>query len=248
MITRSLTKAPFRVGVLIAVSAAALLAVSSAGANHISGATYNGTITGAGAITFTVSGDGSGITSMNASGPIPGNGCTFSNVSTQYVVPLPITNHSFNDSSPPVYFAGSFPGKQSAQGTFRINSAGCDTGSLAWSATTTSVPPITATCKGKTATIVARSSARGSATASVVQGTGKADVIVGSSKRDVINAGGGNDRVCAKGGNDKVKGGGGKDKLYGQGGKDKLLGGGGKDICVGAGGNDTANCETERSI
>ncbi|MEK6277473.1 MAG: hypothetical protein AABM29_05630 [Actinomycetota bacterium] len=245
---RNHTKSAVRIAAVLGVAAAGLWAVASAGASHISGAAYNGTIAGAGSLSFTTTADGNGISSLSAPGPIPGNGCTFFNANANYVTPLPITNHAFNDSTPPLYFAGSFTGKQSASGTFRINQAGCDTGSLAWSATTTSAPPITATCKGKAATIVARSPARGNATASVVQGTGKADVIVGTSKRDVINAGGGNDRVCAKGGNDKVRGGGGKDRLYGQGGKDKLIGGGGNDTCVGAGGNDTADCETERSI
>jgi Ca2+-binding RTX toxin-like protein len=244
MIHRIPSRIALRVAVPLAVAAGVLWAVASAGATHIAGATYNGTIQNAGPITFTVSGDGSGIISMSAAGPIPGDSCTFSNVSVSYVTPLPITNHAFNDSTPPLYFSGTFGQTQSATGQFRINQAGCDTGNLPWTATTTAAPPVTAPkCKGKTATIFPRPGL-----ARTFNGTNGKDVIVGSSKKDTIRAKGGNDTVCAKGGRDTVKGGGGKDKLYGQGGKDKLIGGGGRDTCVGAGGNDTARCETERSI
>jgi Ca2+-binding RTX toxin-like protein len=238
MINRDPSKIALRAAVLLAVAAAALWAVASAGATHIGGATYNGTLTGAGSMSFTVSGDGSEITSLTIPGPIPGNSCTYSDVSGFYFVP--ITNHSFSDSRGPVYFSGSFRGVQSASGTFRIDSSGCDTGYLSWNATTTASPP---KCKGKPATIVARPGL-----ARKVSGTNGKDVIVGSSKKDTIRAKGGNDTVCGKSGADTLKGGGGKDKLYGQGGKDNLVGGGGRDTCVGAGGNDSATCETEKSI
>jgi Ca2+-binding RTX toxin-like protein len=238
MITRDPAKIALRAAVLLAVAAAALWAVASAGATHIGGATYNGTLTGSGPMSFTVSRDGSEITSLTIPGPIPGNSCTYSNVSGFYFVE--IANHSFDDSRPPVYFSGSFRGKQSASGTFRIDSSGCDTGSLSWNATTTASPQ---ECKGKPATIVARPGL-----ARKVTGTSGKDVIVGSSKRDTIKGKGGNDTICGKGGNDTLKGGGGKDKLYGQGGKDTLVGGGGNDTCVGAGGNDSATCETEKSV
>jgi hypothetical protein len=58
-------------------------------------------------------------------------------------VPLPIAGNMFEDTSPPLTFTGSFPGAQSAQGTLRMSTSSphCDTGSLAWSATTTSQPP-----------------------------------------------------------------------------------------------------------
>jgi predicted outer membrane repeat protein len=92
------------------------------------------------------------------------------------------------------------------------------------------IPP---TCKGKTATILARPGL-----ARTFNGTNKKDVIVGTTKKDTIKAKGGNDLVCAKGGKDTVKGGGGKDRLFGQGGKDTLKGGGGKDTLKGGGGKD----------
>jgi Ca2+-binding RTX toxin-like protein len=88
-------------------------------------------------------------------------------------------------------------------------------------------------CKGKTATIFARTGL-----ARTFTGTNKRDVIVGTKRKDRINARGGNDLVCAKGGKDTVLGKGGKDKLFGQGGNDTLKGGGGKDVLKGGGGKD----------
>jgi Ca2+-binding RTX toxin-like protein len=246
-----------RVGLLLLAACALLagLAVSQAGANHIAGATYNGTVQGTTSnISFTVTGDGQGISSMSASGPLPGDICTFSNAGANYVVPLPITNHTFNDSTAPIYFAGSFPGAQSAQGTLRIDQGGCDTGNLNWSATTSSPPPApapTARCQGRPATIV------GNASSQTLNGTGRRDVIAALGGRDTVRGRGGNDIVCAGAGNDVVNGGAGndvirgdagKDTLKGAGGRDRLLGGGGRDSCIGGAGNDRANCETERTV
>jgi Ca2+-binding RTX toxin-like protein len=232
------SKAALLVTALLAVVAGALWGVASAGANHIAGATYNGTLTGAGSFSFMVSGNGSEINYLS-NGPIAANGCTYDSNSGS--IDVPITNHQFNYSTRSLNFSGTFGGKQSASGTFRLN-FGCDTGFLSWNATTTASPPTTK-CKGKTATIVARPGL-----ARTLAGTNGKDVIVGSSKKDTINAKGGNDTVCGKGANDTLKGGGGKDKLYGQGGKDNMVGGGGKDTCVGAAGNDSANCEIEKSV
>jgi PASTA domain-containing protein len=123
---------------LLALLTLAVVAVATSGAraNHIPGATYNGTVTGGSSITFAVSGDGSGITTLSAPGPLQGNVCTFTNVGANYLTPLPITNHAFADTTPPITFSGSFSGAQSAQGTIRVNASGCDTGELAWTATT----------------------------------------------------------------------------------------------------------------
>ena len=230
------TKAALRTAVLLAAATGALWAVAPAGANHIPGATYNGTITGAGSISFKVSANGSKINFLST-GPISANGCTYDSNSGS--IDIPITNHKASYSTRSLDFTGTF-GKQSASGTYRLN-FGCDTGFLPWNATTTASPP--PECKGKPATLFARPGL-----ARKLTGTNGKDVIVGTSKRDTINARGGNDTVCGKGGNDTLKGGGGKDKLYGQGGKDNMVGGGGTDTCVGAGGNDSASCETEKSI
>jgi hypothetical protein len=120
---------------------AALATASPAAANHIAGATYNGTEgVGNSAMSFAVDGSGSGISSFSITGPLPGSICTFSGISATYITPLPIVSHAFTDSTPPLTFSGSFTGPQSAQGTLRMNAGGCDTGNVAWSATTTAAP------------------------------------------------------------------------------------------------------------
>jgi Ca2+-binding RTX toxin-like protein len=238
------TKAALRVIALLAVIAGALLSVASVGAHHIGGATYNGTLTGAGSFSFTVSdltADGTEVTSVSAPGPIPGEpNCTVSLPDNEIYYGAEIVNHSFNLSSRSIDFSGSFDKPQSASGTFRVNADGCDTGTRFWNATTTAAPQ---ECKGQAATVVLRPRLAREAI-----GTNGKDVIIGTAEKDTINAKGGNDTVCAKGGNDNINGGGGKDKLYGQGGKDNLVGGAGKDTCVGAAGKDAANCETEKGI
>jgi Ca2+-binding RTX toxin-like protein len=234
---------------VLLVGSVALVAVSSAGANHIAGATYNGTLTGGSSLSFTVTSDGTGVSGMSAAGPIQGSTCTFSNVSVNYVTPLAITNHTFNDSSPPLTFSGSFPSNGTATGTFRINSAGCDTGNLAWNASTTPKPA--AKCKGRSATI------EGTKFSETLRGTNRKDVIDAGGGSDLVKAKGGNDIVCGGSGLDVLKGAGGRDKLFGEGGKDLLQGGGGKDrmvggggndICIGGGGSDRAACELKGSI
>jgi hypothetical protein len=124
-----------------------VVAVSPARANHIAGATYNGTHAQGGTVSFTVTPDGSGISSFSVGGPIQGDTCSFpSGSSTNYVQPLPIVNHAFSDTTPPLTESGSFPGPQSASGTFRIKTQvfpgpSCDSGEVAWNATTTASPP-----------------------------------------------------------------------------------------------------------
>src|SRR5919108_5020047 len=115
------------------VQSATVLAIAApdALANHIAGATYNGTeAQGGTAVTLTVSSDGAGVSSFSVAGPVQGNFCSFSNFSTTYGVPLPITNHTFSDTTAPFYLSGGFPGVQSASGTFRISSGGCSTGDI----------------------------------------------------------------------------------------------------------------------
>jgi RTX calcium-binding nonapeptide repeat (4 copies) len=90
--------------------------------------------------------------------------------------------------------------------------------------------PITATCRGRTATIVG---AGGTLT-----GTPGPDVIVGSQKPETIKAKGGDDLVCAGGGPDKVHGGPGVDILLGQKGRDLLNGGPAADVLLGGPGRD----------
>ena len=133
-----------------AVAGATLLAVlllvaPRAGANHIPGATYNGTVAGGTPISLTVSADGAGITSFTAAGPLEAGVCTFTDLAWTYSGgPLAIVNHAFADiNDPSMSLSGSFPTVQGAQGTLRITdqTSSCDTGDLAWSATTTATPP-----------------------------------------------------------------------------------------------------------
>src|SRR5687767_13417896 len=175
--------------ICIGLTVLVLLVVPAATANHIGGATYNGTVQGGTTMSFTVAANGSGITSFSVGGPLSGGSCTFSGVSASYPSPLPITNHSFSDTSPPLTFSGSFPGPQTASGTLRIRitNPSCDTGSLPWNAGTTAKPPITARCAGRPATKV---------------GTPGPDNLRGTTGRDVIAAMGGNDAIAALGGND----------------------------------------------
>jgi hypothetical protein len=98
-------------------------------------------------VSFTVTPDGSGISSFSVGGPVQGDTCSFpSGSSTTYNQPLPITNHTFSDTHAPFTKSGSFPGPQSASGTFRIKTStypgpSCDTGDVTWNATTTASPP-----------------------------------------------------------------------------------------------------------
>jgi Ca2+-binding RTX toxin-like protein len=230
--------------VLLLVGAATLFPVPSASANHIAGATYNGTVQGGTGMSFTVSGDGSGIASFSVAGPLSGGSCSFSGVSATYPSPLPITNHMFTDSTPPLTFSGSFPGQQGASGTVRVRTTNppCDTGDLTWTATTTAAPPPPppdgngqggARCGGRAATEI------GTAGPDNLRGTAGRDVIVARGGKDIIAALGGNDLVCAGGEGDTVRGGNGKDRLLGQAGNDRLLGQAGNDSLAGGSGSDT---------
>jgi Ca2+-binding RTX toxin-like protein len=225
--------------------AAILWSALPAAANHIAGATYNGTVQGGSAMSFTVSGDGTGITSFSASGPLQGNSCTFSGISASYPTPLPITNHSFADTSPPLTFSGSFPSQQSASGTLRMKTTNpaCDTGDLPWTASTTAAPPPPppppppptgqARCDGKRATEA------GTAGPDRLRGTARRDVIAGLGGNDVIAALAGNDLVCGGAGRDTLRGGSGRDRLLGGGGNDHIFGQGAGDTLLGGPGKDT---------
>ncbi|HVF53714.1 MAG TPA: hypothetical protein VNC78_08930 [Actinomycetota bacterium] len=119
--------------------AIALMVAGQARANHIFGATYNGTIDGGGTVAFTVSADGSAIATFTADG-VPGNACTFNGFSTNNI---PIVDHAFSSTTGGNTITGSFDGAQSARGSIRISvsgSAPCDTGTRAWAATTQASP------------------------------------------------------------------------------------------------------------
>lgn len=107
----------------------------------------------------------------------------------------------------------------------------------------------TATCDGRTATIVSSARTikgtsgadvivvRGKRTHTVYAGAGN-DVVCGSRGRDVIYGGIGADTIIAGRGSDKVYGGGGNDDVLGGAGNDKIFGDGGADVLAGGTGND----------
>ena len=128
-------------GALAAASAALLAAVlaSTGGASHIPGATYRGTDVLGGELSLVVSADGLQVTEFE----LHTCGELF-RISTQ---PAAIVDHSFAwQATPPhllgSFFTGTFSGEQTAAGTLKMsNIFGCQSGTLAWTARTTSPPP-----------------------------------------------------------------------------------------------------------
>lgn len=123
-----------RAGILGAIAALGL-ATGSAHANHVSGATYTGTVTTGepgGTVELVVSDDGTTV-DFNAEG-FGQSGCS---ESTFGQTDIPITNHSFffSGTSPTRSVSGSFPSLGAASGTVRLSFA-CDSGFMSWSATT----------------------------------------------------------------------------------------------------------------
>ena len=106
-------------------------------AHHIPGATYRGSRPDGGSVEFDVSGDGTRITRVRVSGR--GDICEGT---LEVGLNEPITNHAFNNASAdPLAFSGSFPTKQSAQGTLSLDIdipgiGRCRTGTVSWTATT----------------------------------------------------------------------------------------------------------------
>jgi hypothetical protein len=145
--------APIRLAASTLAAAAATIAVALIGgaearANHIAGATYNGTTSEGGTVSFTVSADGSGIVIARIIDPGPT--CNFETIIRYYTAsgdPLPIVNHAFSDPNERFQFQGSFPGPESAEGTFTAGgehseytpTAHCAS-TLSWSASTKAPP------------------------------------------------------------------------------------------------------------
>jgi hypothetical protein len=126
----------FRTALVALVAVTLMAPASPAGANHIAGATYNGTFSG-GTVSFTVTPDGSGISSFGFR-----NDCNQQGYTRDYVIPVPIvtqgTGHYFQDTTTP-WFAptGAFPEPKTARGTFKSDLCG----TIPWNATTTASPP-----------------------------------------------------------------------------------------------------------
>lgn len=98
---------------------------------------------------FTISPDGTLVTSYYLVG-VTGNTCSFySNAETPEWPGVPLEQNAFDfeeTGSVAISLKGSFPGAQSASGTFSLHqnptagTAACDTGTVSWTATTTSMP------------------------------------------------------------------------------------------------------------
>lgn len=144
-------------GAALGALASILLALApSAVAFHIAGATYNGTHAGGGTVSFTVTADGSGLSSFSVGGPVQGNICTFGGSTVTFVQPLPIVNHAFSSSSGTTTLNGSFGGVQQAAGSFRIKTFGpfsCDSGTVSWTARTTASPAGSEECRNATVAV-----------------------------------------------------------------------------------------------
>jgi len=131
------------VALVAGLAVGALFGTTGVLANHIPGATYTGTVSGGGTVTLTVASDGSKVSSF-AANSFGGPGC----VSSVTVFNLAIIDHQFTRTSPSPYphVYGNFSAVQSVSGTVRAFAI-CDTGTLAWSATTDAqadtTPPVT---------------------------------------------------------------------------------------------------------
>jgi hypothetical protein len=135
---------------------ASLIFVPAAAAFHIPGATYNGTHAGGGTVSFTVTPDGSGLSSFSIGGPVQGSICTFGGSTVTFVQPLPIVNHAFNSSTGTTTLNGSFGGVRQASGSFRIKTFppfACDSGTVTWTAQTAASPAGSEECKNATVAV-----------------------------------------------------------------------------------------------
>ncbi|HEX5376362.1 MAG TPA: hypothetical protein VFW48_09410, partial [Solirubrobacterales bacterium] len=117
--------------------------VSTASAFHIPGATYTGTHSGGGTVSFKVSLDGNSIRNFRVE-DYETEFCAVEFI--EHGAGASVVNNAFSFSSSLLEFAysGSFPGIQLAQGTF--SDTECDTGTLTWTASTTASPAGSAEC------------------------------------------------------------------------------------------------------
>jgi hypothetical protein len=134
---------------------ACVAAAVPAQAASIPGATYTGVASDGADVTFTVSPDGALVDSYLVT-HVAANTCTFVGEGDKGIWPGgPIVNGAFQyQLYDAILFKGTFPGAQSASGTFRFYdhatpaTAACDTGTVSWTATTTATTPSNGTGNG----------------------------------------------------------------------------------------------------
>jgi hypothetical protein len=153
------------VGLLALVAFAGVGGMLDAGraqAEHIPGATYTGTHSGGGSISFTLP-DASGADGELTVTQIPCDGQTLASITAQFEsadIDASVEPHSFvlaNPGGQGLTVNGTFPSSGSAEGTFEVQLGGppelppglsaCSSGVLTWTATTAAPapPPATAT-------------------------------------------------------------------------------------------------------
>ena len=115
-----------------------IVGVSSARANHIPGALYNGTHSGGGSVEFRLSPDGATVTGFTIVTD-PGSSCFFVPLGRLIVPDVPIGDFFFSYSNGAFSLSGSFPAPQTAAGTFTFPNYGCN--NVNWTARTTASPP-----------------------------------------------------------------------------------------------------------
>jgi hypothetical protein len=152
--------AVFSVVALAAVTIA--LAASPAQGHHIAGASYTGTYSLGGTVTFRVSGDGTtvdGYQTGSAPTPIVGQPggpftCTI-NGGSQNFLSAAIIDHEFEFPPFGAFFKGSFASRQTATGTlqFVVGGGACRSQVLTWSAGTTESPTGSEECKSANAAV-----------------------------------------------------------------------------------------------
>jgi hypothetical protein len=154
---------------------------STAAAFHIPGATYVGTHSGGGAVSFTVSPSGLAVRNFR----VENYETEFCLVdSLQHVDSAPIVNNAFTGGSTilETRYTGSFPSVQFAQGTFVDDE--CETGTLTWTARTTASPAGSAECIAAQAPVIDAEAQLAAAQA----GASKAAAAVKGAVRRVKNA------------------------------------------------------------
>jgi hypothetical protein len=135
---------------LVAVVAWMFVVTPAAGAHHIPGATYRASLPNNGSLEFDVSADGTRITRIKVTGK--GDKCEGTLEGTN--LNIPINNHAFDHpNADPVAFSGSFPSKQTAQGTVTIDVdlgppvGHCHAGPTTWTAMTGASPAGSQECR-----------------------------------------------------------------------------------------------------
>jgi hypothetical protein len=162
---------------VLAVLVLMLVVVPVAQAHHIPGATYRASLPDNGSLEFDVSADGTKITRIKLTGK--GDKCEGTLEGT---TSLPIVNHAFNHpDADPVAFSGSFPSKQTAQGTVAMDIdlgppiGHCHAGPTSWTATTTASPAGSQECRDALGAVSAAQVQADSAQAAATSAQGAAD-------------------------------------------------------------------------